>query len=128
MRFHHSGFLIFMSQSQSEPLLACLPPPCTHTLGWIPFLSSSTEFGPGKNYSNKVLRWALFKIAAPLRVKRRFMKYKGGPCGFGQSLGRPIVRSISHFFLVNQKKIDSFQRPDNFFLSTLLIFFVQSRY
>ena len=51
---------------------------------------------------------------------------QGCPCGFGQSYGRPIVRLISHFFGL-AKKIDSSQRLDNFFLSTLF-FFIWSRY
>ena len=33
------------------------------------------------------------------------VKVKGRPCGFGQSLGRPIVRSISHFLKKTGQKI-----------------------
>jgi len=31
------------------------------------------------------------------------------PCGFGQSLGRPIVRSISHFFWSTKQKFVQYQ-------------------
>ena len=42
---------------------------------------------------------------------------KGRPCGFVQSLGRPIVWSIS-IFLVGKKKIVPSPRLDNFFCPT----------
>ena len=43
---------------------------------------------------------------------------KSRPCGFGQSLGRPIVRSISHFFGRPKKNLSSIRS----FLFTLLNF------
>ena len=36
-----------------------------------------------------------------------FVNYKSRPCGFGQSLGRPIVQSFSHFFGRPKKKLSS---------------------
>ena len=47
---------------------------------------------------------------------------KSRPCGFGQSLGRPIVRSISHFFWSTKEKFVQYQ----IFFVHSLEFFVQS--
>ena len=35
------------------------------------------------------------------------LTYESRPCGFGQSLGRPIVRSFSHFFWSTKKNLSS---------------------
>ena len=47
---------------------------------------------------------------------------KSRPCGFGQSLGRPIVWSISHFFWSTRKNLFSLRE----FLVSLWIFFGQA--
>ena len=39
-----------------------------------------------------------------------FFTYKSRPGGFGQSLGRPIVRSFSHFFWSTKTNIVQSQR------------------
>ena len=38
-----------------------------------------------------------------------FSLFPSRPCGFGQSIGRPIVRSFSHFFWSTKKKLSSFR-------------------
>jgi hypothetical protein len=40
---------------------------------------------------------------------------KRRPCTFGQSLGRPIFRSISHFVFVTPRRIVQSQRPEIIF-------------
>ena len=45
---------------------------------------------------------------------------KSRPCGFGQSLGQPIVRSFSHFFWSTKKKLSSLRE----FLVSLWFFLV----
>ena len=50
------------------------------------------------------------------------LRSKSRPCGFGQSLGWPIVQSISHFFWSTKKK---FVQSQIFFIHSLE-FFVQS--
>ena len=54
--------------------------------------------------------------------EKKFGRPKSRPCGFGQSLGRPIVRSISHFFWSNKEKFVQYQ----IFFVHSLEFFVQS--
>jgi hypothetical protein len=44
---------------------------------------------------------------------------KEPPCGFGQSLGRPIVRSISHFFWSAKKKLTRLRDRTIFFVHSL---------
>ena len=51
-----------------------------------------------------------------------YRSLKSRPCGFGQSLGRPIVRSISHFFWSTKEKFVQYQ----IFFVHSLEFFVQS--
>ena len=51
-----------------------------------------------------------------------YRSHKSRPCGFGQSLGRPIVRSISHFFWSTKEKFVQYQ----IFFVHSLEFFVQS--
>ena len=48
---------------------------------------------------------------------------KSRPCGFGQSLGRPIVRSFSHFFWSTKKKLSSLRE----FLGSLWEFLVDQK-
>ena len=55
-------------------------------------------------------------------LKEKTNTFKSRPCGFGQSLGPPIVRSISHFFWSTEKK---FVQSQIFFVHSLE-FFVQS--
>ena len=54
----------------------------------------------------------------------RPLSYEGRPCGFG--LGRLIVWSIFHFFLVGQKKLSSLRDRTIFFCPLSWLFFVQS--
>ena len=68
-------------------------------------------------------RYYLYITSALFRGGKSYMvreTQKGRQCGFGQSLGRPIVWSISHYFSQPKKGFQS-QRPDYLFL-------VQSRY
>ena len=46
---------------------------------------------------------------------------KSRPCGFGQSLGRPIVRSFSHFFWSTKKKCPVSKTGQKFFWSVSLV-------
>ena len=45
------------------------------------------------------------------------------PCTFGQSLGRPIVQSISHFFWSTKKKLSSLRDPTKDFGQSLIFLF-----
>ena len=73
------------------------------------------------------------RVTIFLKIKKIFIKVhtfweghkilqKSRPCGFGQSLGRPIVRSISHFFWSTKEKFVQYQ----IFFVHSLEFFVQS--
>ena len=65
---------------------------------------------------------SFYKSQNILFLSKQIHTLKRRPCTFGQSLGRPIVRSISHFFWSTKEKIVQYQ----IFFVHSLEFFVQS--
>ena len=59
----------------------------------------------------------------PISIQK-IAAHKSRPCAFGQPLGQPIVRSISHFFWSTKEKIFQYQiffvHPLEFFVQSLL--------
>ena len=75
-------------------------------------------------FSNSVYCKFVKKLyTTPQKVYRQ----KGRPCGFVQSLGRPIVQSISHFLWLAKGKLSRLRDRTIFFVHSL-DFFVRSRY